>query len=274
MSVIQAHPSPSCDAKVTALKQSQIKSTKDSIVKSEPIINSASTKESSTPQVRRWWEMMMPEGRELASNAEKYLLDQSVPWSKEGFQHVLTPSQSRKKSSFGTTGFTEEVQDEIILAVLKRIREAPAPNILTQPIIHFVGQHVYVSLLTTQALMHLWSSPPLFRGAHMDFVSKGLFYTKPHISTFKEGRAMKKDAFVDAFKKQYARHVAALSSDSGLQFAYARFYEVSGVPGGPIFSGQVLMFSNEVDVPQVHKPFFIQESPLAVFSFARPNTTG
>lgn len=103
----------------------------------------------------------------------------------------------------------------------------------------------------------------------MEFISKGLFYTKPRISTFKEGTAMKKDVFVEAFKKQFAPQVAAPSSDRGLQFAYARFYEVSGVPGGPIFSGQVLMFSNEVDVPQVHKPFFMKQSPVAGFSFSK-----
>lgn len=215
--------------------------------------------------------MVLPEDKSLAANAEAYLQDSSKPWSTEGFQHVLTPSKKWRKCSFGTTCLTEEIQDEIILAILKRVREAPEPNPLTQPVIHFEGHQAYVSLLTTQALLHLWQWPPIFRDYPMEFVSKGLFYKSPKASHFKQGTAMSKDLFVERFKRQYKPHFGVNSSDKGLRVAYARFYEVSGIPGGPVFSGEVLMFSNELDTAEVHKPFFVKGNPVGTFSFSRPN---
>ncbi|GAC94446.1 hypothetical protein PHSY_002017 [Pseudozyma hubeiensis SY62] len=268
MSVIKAPPSPSSE---TSIKQTPSKVDTSNTTKADIQTQGKADGKPFAHRVRRWWEMVLPEDKSIAANAEAYLQDTSKPWSQEGFQHVLTPSKKWRKCSFGTSCLTEDVQDEIILAILKRIRAAPEPNILTQPIVHFDGHQVYVSLLTTQALLHLWQCPPIFRDHPMEFVSKGLFYENPKISHFKQGTAMSKDLFVEQFRKQYKPHFAVKSTDSGLRVACARFYEVSGIPGGPVFSGEVLMFSNELDTAEVHKPFFVKASTVDMFSFSRPS---
>lgn len=84
---------------------------------------------------------------------------------------------------------------------------------------------------------------------------------------------MKKEDFVLEVRKQYVPHMAKSYRDSGLQKLYAKFYEVSGRPGGPVFSGHVVMISNEIDVDKVHKPFFVKQEPKPepTFSVGKPS---
>lgn len=208
-------------------------------------------------KISRWWELLLPENRALKPEVVQYLEDQTVPWSKQGYQHVLTPANGWKNCNYSAC-FDDDTQDEIILAITKSITEAPEPNIPTQPMIHFVGHEAYVSSLYTMALVHLWFSPPIFRGQPMTFVSKGLFFKNPYVSNFVRSPAMKKEAFVEAFKSHFAPHVAKSKTGPGLHFAFAKFYEVSGLPGGPIFTGQVLLISDEIDVGEKHKPSFLK----------------
>lgn len=152
----------------------------------------------------------------------------------------------------------ETMQDEIILAATEKLRKHSGNEAMHQPVVHFKGDQVHISELRRQDLYLLWKSPPLYRGTPMKLISKGLWFQEGYVNEFKGGPGMRKEAFVKAFEAQYSKYKPA-SKREGLYAVYARFYQVVGVAGEPIFAGQVIMFSEEIDFSEEDKPFFVKQ---------------
>lgn len=183
-----------------------------------------------------------------------YMCDTSVPWTKKSGKHVLACPLNTFTGLLSPTSYQEELQDEIILAITRRIRQAG--TLSAQPLIHFDSAHVHVSGLDRDALIHLWKMPPVVRGKAMSFVTKGLWLDQPHVKTFSSGPAMPRGAFLKTFADQYAAQSAQIKSNIGLYAAFARFYQVNNVGGEPIFSGNVIVFGSGLSVVDFVKPFF------------------
>lgn len=210
-------------------------------------------------RIRRFWDQIFAGSKMLNAKDLQYFTDTSVPWTKESGRHVFVPANNTFLPPFGSATYTEAQQDEIILAIIDALGDLIGQDAMEQPPIHFEGQEVHVSGLNSTATRHLWNSPPVLREKPMKFVSRGLSWPQPYVMSFHGGTAMKKDAFIEAFEKQYSNHRAKTHKETGLHAAFARFYDIKSLPGGPVFAGQVLMFNNGTNIGETVKPFFVKQ---------------
>ncbi|SJX62635.1 uncharacterized protein SRS1_13415 [Sporisorium reilianum f. sp. reilianum] len=181
-------------------------------------------------RVEYWWEEV--KGTPTSLSVE-YLLDLSTPWMAEAFKHVFVPHYSALASR-QTTDLTTKERAEIVLEISQTFKRICLPSALKQPCVSFVGQEVHLASLSEALLEAFWKSPPVFKGDPMKFVTRGLPFG--HMKTW------------------YAVNIAAMSRDelirkidnateSEMKLVLASLYQVKGIPGSPMFGGDVYIHS-------------------------------
>ncbi|CDW97101.1 hypothetical protein, partial [Sporisorium scitamineum] len=182
-------------------------------------------------RVEYWWEEVKGTPTNLSV---EYLLDLSTPWTAQAFKHVFAPHDSALASR-QTMNLTMKERAEIILEISETFKTISTSSALKQPCVSFVGQEVHLASLDGPLLEAFWKSPPVFNGHLMKFVSRGLPFAS--ISTW------------------YAVNIAAMSRDGlirkideatrdDMELVLASLYQVKGIPGSPMFGGDVYVYSS------------------------------
>ncbi|SPO26975.1 uncharacterized protein UTRI_10440_B [Ustilago trichophora] len=180
--------------------------------------------------MRSWWQDMT--GRFTGFSTE-YLLDKSTPWSYEAYTHVFvddpTSTPKSKKSS------ARKRREDIILAVLKRAMKEASTEIPQQPRVRFVDDEVLITIDDPALLESFWRNPPVYRGKELRLVSRGLPWKNVTVWGLSDGQTMSEQEVSKACRN-------FTGSRKDLINILAGFYEVKGMQGGPVFSGEVLVF--------------------------------
>ncbi|SPO27323.1 uncharacterized protein UTRI_10440 [Ustilago trichophora] len=187
--------------------------------------------------MRLWWQDMT--GLFTGFSTE-YLLDKSTPWSYEANTHVYvddpTSTPKSKKPSAGKR------REDIILA---------------QPRVRFVDEEVFITIDDPALLESFWRKPPVYRGKELRLVSRGLPWKNVTVWGLSDGQTMSEQEVSVACRN-------FTGSRRGLINILAGFYEVQGMQGGPVFTGEVLVFWS--NFCQRKKPKF-NGQPLHIISY-------
>ncbi|GAC72030.1 hypothetical protein PANT_6d00034 [Moesziomyces antarcticus T-34] len=176
------------------------------------------------PSVRFWWEIF--HGAEAGFSVE-YLLDHSVRWSKNPYETVLRPQDTESSKE------ELELEDKIdIIGQIAAVFKQACPEAANQqPHVYFKGNHVCVELGIPAFLEALWRANICFKGKRLEIISKGL--KGGDFRVFK----------VSGLQAGKLRDCKKTLKSCDWIFVVACVYEVDSLGGGPIFSGDLIVFT-------------------------------
>ena len=186
-----------------------------------------------------WWEEIT--GTSITLSPE-YLLDFSTPWTAAACTHVLVPHDSvrakREKASLSLTDRAE------ILSEIGRTFRRICPR--RQSMVRFVGQEVHISSLNEKLLQAIWKSRPVFKGHKMKVVSRGLPFSNMSTSSLTGLAPQTRDELVQKVSSQLKSLNRSWKLSLGETFVIESLYEIKGLSGGPVFGGDLYIFSNRL----------------------------
>ncbi len=177
------------------------------------------------PSVRFWWEIV--HGAEVGFSVE-YLLEHSIRWSKNPYETVLRPRGDSSKGEFEL-----ENKKEIVEKIAAVFQHACPETGDQQPHVYFRGKNVHVRLENPAFLEALYKNSVSYEGNNMVVVSKG--WKGGDVSVYKVNglEAQKLEDFRTKLRKEHFFYSAIVACN----------YDVAPLGGGPVFSGELFLFS-------------------------------
>lgn len=195
----------------------------------------------------------------LGSRNIAYLSDTLTPFSRNAYTHVFKEPTLESEAKDNANCSTQRLKwrTDIILEVCKRAAQLSTDVPLHHPKIHFKDGQVHLMYKDQAFPESLWREPLVVNNKTLEFVSRGLPFDNVIVFEVSGSPAMTEEEIQSKFKTFL----------SGRQrnsiHAIAQFYQVDGLAGGPIYTGDLRIFwqgycqrqapsFNGEDLKQVH----------------------
>ena len=189
----------------------------------------------------------------------EYLSDKSTPWADEAYTHIFvedfTGDSGRNRRL--STAEKKQRREAIILVISKRAMQENSGGSPKQPQVRFANDEILVTVDDPALLESLWRSPPVYRGKELKLTYRGLPWPNVTVWGLSGGKSASEQEVAIACRNFTGGRKDAIN-------ILASFYEVQGMEGGPVYTGDVLVFWS--NYCQRKKPKFNGE-PLRVISY-------
>lgn len=196
----------------------------DLVVKNDKL-----SKDSKTPvpnlEVKTWFEKVFGDNITLSAT---YLLDKTSPWTTEASRIVFQPQG---------IAFPLGPQDkvDIIRYVGETVMQTCPEKLPCHPLVHFEAEKVCISGLSEDLMEAFWKSPPHLRGRPMKIVSRAFPFGNIAVS-FCHGVPSQT---LTQLREDLKPHI-----NDSVRLVLASVYQISGMIGGPVFSGELVFFAD------------------------------